>query len=109
MLGNKVQDAEDEKYLQERIGEKLVGAFHNERALRRLHQEGKSLSLAEFGHQEVFQAIQVSTVRSTWNRQGQLHKLHDLHRIHAKEDYVIARCGDVSGQIDPDFCFPIKE
>lgn len=109
VIGNKIQDTEDEKYLQEKIGQKLVGIFGNEGALRRLRQEGKKLSPTEFGHQDVFQAVQASATRSIWDRQEQLRKLHDLHRIHATEDYIIARCGDVSGQIDPDFRFPTKE
>lgn len=109
VLGNKIQDREDERYLQDKIGQKLIGVFRNEGGLRRIRQEGKKLGLAEFGHQEVFQTVQAAAMRSIWDRQEQLRKLHDLHRIHATEDYIIARCGDVSGQIDPDFYFPIKE
>lgn len=107
-VGNKIQNADDEIYLKEHLGEKLITTFKQEDRIRRLSQHGEKLTLELFGQKTAFIDLYNVSLQSIWNRQEQLHKLYELHRIHAKEDYVIARCGDVSGQIDEDFCFPEK-
>jgi hypothetical protein len=31
--------------------------------------------------------------------------LHQLHDIHAQEDYIVARHGDIRSQVDPNFSY----
>jgi CO dehydrogenase maturation factor len=109
VVGNKIQDEVDQNYLKENIGEKLVGFFNSKKQIGHMRQQGQKLTLDQFGHQDVFQALQNTAENSVWDRQKQLHKLHALHRIHATEDYIISSCGDVSVQIDADFIFPNHE
>ena len=103
-LGNKIDDDEDMVYLQSNIGSKLVGFFRRQLYLKRSRQSGETIDIEKIeGVENVFDRLIEITRRNIETEDHRISLLHDLHLKHAQADYVIARYGDLSEQIDPDF------
>lgn len=106
VVGNKIQDADDEAYLKEHAGGNLVGMIPLMPQIKRVRQHGGIVS-----PQDVPQAakaladISAAARAHKANPDVLLKLLQDLHLRHAKQDYVIARHGDLSGQIDVSFSY----
>lgn len=103
-LGNKVDDQEDVAYLKSAIGDKLVGSVSRQSYLKRSRQLGEAIDLEKIsGIEEVFDHIAEAVRKNKETESYRISILHNLHRKHAKADYIIARHGDLTEQIDPDF------
>ncbi len=103
-LGNKVDDDEDISYLKEHIGDKLIGSLNRQVYLKRSRQSGEAIDIEKIdGIEEVFDLIAEVTRRNKETETHRIAILHELHRKHAQADYIVARHGDLTEQIDPDF------
>lgn len=103
-LGNKVDDEEDIAYLESHLGNKLVGTLGRQSYLKRSRQSGEILDIEKIeGIDEVFERVAKMTKKNKETESDRIRILHELHRKHAQADYIIARHGDLTKQIDPDF------
>ena len=106
VIGNKVQDTEDEIYIKKHVGDKLVAIMPIMPEIKRARQRGSVVT-----PQNVPQATRALAGVYTAAREHKvdpdelLGLLHGLHIRHAKEDYIIARHGDLTDQIDPAFSY----
>lgn len=102
VVANKVECAEDEEYLRAHVGNALVVCFPTDRTVRRASQQGERATV-RFVEQltVVLERVRVQAQHPD----ARLPLLYALHRKHAAEDYIVARCGSVVEQIDPAFSF----
>jgi CO dehydrogenase maturation factor len=106
VVGNKVQDADDESYIRQYAGDKLVAIMPLMPGIKRARQRGKAITPKDVPEAAVVLADIQAAARKKYVDPDELLKLlHNLHARHAKEDYIIARHGDLSNQIDMDFSF----
>ncbi len=104
VIGNKVDDDEDVTYLQSNVGSKLVGSLGRQSYLKRSRQLGETIDIEKIeGVEDVFDRIAEITRRNMETEDRRISILHYLHRKHAQADYIVARHGDLTEQIDPDF------
>ena len=105
VLGNKVEDAEDEAYLKKHIGDKLIGTFRRNAQIKKDRQLGKPISLESLAPQET-ETLQTLVRRAEAHYVAPSHhlkKMRDLHAKFNKQNWVMASYGDLSHQIHPDF------
>lgn len=103
-LGNKVDDEEDVAYLTSHIGDKLIGSLGRQSYLKRSRQSGEPIDIDKInGLEEVFGRVVRLTQENMTSEARRIGLLHALHRKHAQADYIIARHGDLTEQIDPEF------
>jgi CO dehydrogenase maturation factor len=107
VIGNKVMDADDEAFLRAEIGDELIGVLAYLPAIKRARQQG--LPAAEASGNEgapIFDLLAERVRKSRATPDQRLQSLHALHRRYCKQQYIIDACGDIEGQIDPDFSYP---
>lgn len=107
VIGNKLMDAEDEAFLRSEIGDELVGVLPYLPAIKRARQQGRPAADA-IGAEAVvtLDALMRRTEQGAFPADERLTVLHALHRRYCKQQYIIDACGDIEGQIDPDFRYP---
>lgn len=106
VIGNKVDDVDDVNYLNEAIGEKMIGWVPRRSDLKRARQKGEMISSDSVeGLQTLFENV-ISLARTNYRKQDErLQLLHDLHKELTQLAYIISRHGDISDQIDPEFSY----
>lgn len=105
VIGNKVEDQADIEYLQKAIGDKLFGTLPAQKNLRRARQEGKTPDLNDIDGLVVLENLMNYAEAHKRSPETGLSLLHNLHRKHAREQYIVDALGDVTNQIDPDFSY----
>lgn len=106
VIGNKVQDADDEAYLTSHAGDDLVAVLPLMPEIKRARQRGKIVHPEDVPQAEkALRDIESAAHDHAVDPDELLKLLHDLHLRHVKQDYVVARHGDLSDQIDPDFSY----
>ncbi len=105
VIGNKVQDDDDLRYIQERVRSKLCAVIPSIPAIKKARQNNSTLHPTELGLQNTLLDISTLLCDKGSDPDATLHLLHALHRKHAQEDYIIARHGNLTEQIDPLFSF----
>lgn len=103
LVGNKVDGDDDLAYLKSELGEAPVAIVPHQRGLRRARQQGRIPTLDDLDDVFAFDALAERAKTSTFGASRRQELLNALHLKHAQEDYIVARVGDVSGQIDPSF------
>lgn len=106
VIGNKVRDAEEKKFVLDNIeSELLVGIVSESDYLRKHDRIGGALNidLVEKENIVVLNGILDILIKKQISPRDRLQKLYDLHRIYVAQDYVKDRFGDLTDQIDPDF------
>ncbi len=103
VVGNKIVDEDDKKYVQDAVGDKLVAALEYDPKLRKIRQQGGTITDISATTNQELRTIQAFAIRHASDPNESLSLLHDLHKRHAAEDYVVARHGDLTDQIDEDF------
>ncbi len=105
-LFNKVQDQDDRDFLAESISkEKVLGTLPLSRhiALVDKGREKLGISQLEENSKTVFEEIYDEVARREVSPDERLKKLWDLHKKYVAQEYVTARHGDLSSQIDLEF------
>lgn len=106
VIGNKVQDADDEAYIKEHAGDKLAAIMPLMPEIKRARQRGNVIAPKDVPQVAGALADVHTAAREHAVDPDELLKLlHGLHTRHAKEDYIIARHGDLTDQIDPEFSY----
>jgi CO dehydrogenase maturation factor len=105
VIGNKIEDERDIEYLKEKVGDKLLGCLPTIKDIRHARQQNKILSLDMLEDMSVLDTIKTKVEHSLVDPDERLKKVYDLHRIHAKEEYIVSALGDVITQIDESFSF----
>lgn len=105
VIGNKIQDDDDLRYIQERIGSKLCAVIPNIPAIKKARQNNSTYHPTTLGLNDVMGGIQDMLRAKKIDPDATLFLLQQLHRRHAQEDYIIARHGNLTEQIDPTFSF----
>lgn len=104
VVGNKAQDTDDEAYLKEHAGDHLVTIMPLMPEIKRARQHGDVVSPTDLPQaQKTLSEIETASRNHEVDPDVLLKLLQDLHLRHVKQDYVIARHGDLAGQIDPSF------
>lgn len=107
VIGNKVMDEEDAKYLKRQAGDHMLGYIPFLADIRRSRQKDE-MPPENIGSEckQLFEALESRATRHARTSEERLSSLHDLHRRYAKLSYVIDACGDIEDQIDPTFRAP---
>ena len=108
VVANKVQDAEDEAFLQTHIQpEHFIGTLPHSPDLKRVRREGKALTntLLQTLDSTLFTDV-ANTCRNHYTHPDKrLPALHTLHRAYIEKASVKNTAGDLSGQIDTSFSY----
>jgi CO dehydrogenase maturation factor len=105
VIGNKVDDEQDLEFLSAQVGDKLIACLPNLTGMRKARQAGKSVSIGLLPSVEPLQTIVAKAESERQDPDSRLKQLHQLHDIHAQEDYIVARHGDIRSQVDPNFSY----
>jgi CO dehydrogenase maturation factor len=105
VVGNKVLDEDDEQYLRESVGDKLVATIGHDATLRKQRQRGQTITTVPEGLESSMIQIERFARKHQPDANGQLRRLHELHRYFAGKDFTIAKYGDLRDQVDEQFEF----
>lgn len=108
VVGNKVEDKEDEKYIEAKIPrDRYLGSLIKNAKLRKLRQQGMPLAIdtLEVFKTDLFDKLFQVLQKYKKDPNTRLQELHKLHLSYIKQDYVSNAVGDISDQIDKDFKF----
>lgn len=103
VVGNKIMDEDDGKYIQDAVGDKLVAALEYDPKLRKIRQRGGTIMDISAMTGQKLEAIQIFASQQVSDPNVSLTLLHDLHKRHAAEGYIVAEHGDLVHQIDKGF------
>lgn len=107
LVGNKIESDADIKYIEFELGQKLVASVPHISHLKLLRRENKSIFALD---NAVFASIDLQPIYEKAKENlpyadDRLHLLFQLHKKHAKADYIVNRHGDISDQIDESFSY----
>lgn len=105
VIGNKVLDNDDAEYIRRSVGEKLVAYLGHDANLRKLRQRGGIIDAIPESFIDPLNLVESWATNHRPDVDSTLIHLHKLHTRHSGEDYVIARHGDLRGQIDATFSY----
>lgn len=107
VIANKVEDADDEAYVQAKVGSRYVGFVSRSPHLRAVDKGSQTLDFDKLSlsDQETFAAVAHRAEEMVISAQERLPSLWRLHEIYTGQGYVVQRFGDLSTQIDPDFSY----
>lgn len=103
VIGNKILDEEDKEYISNATGDKLVATLEYDPKLRKARQRGEAITDLSLTTSRELSAIEAFAIKHISDPEQSLTLLHELHRRHAAEDYIFAKHGDLTDQIDEDF------
>lgn len=108
VVGNKIDDADDESFILESVPqEKYLGSIKLNKHIQNVDKGRESLSSFSLDEtsQSTLKNINKTLVdnRRTYNER--LDHLVELHKKYVAQDYVVARSGDLTHQIQKDFDF----
>jgi len=105
VIGNKVEDSTDQQFLNQHIGDKLIGTFCKNSSIKQRRQLGQKLDINDLTQNEltVFDRLIKLATNNSRDPNKKLKLLHKLHRKFVAQEYVIQEQGDLSNQIDPNF------
>lgn len=106
-IGNKVIDEDDLTYIKQITGDKLVAFIPQDNTLRKLRQQGKRLESLSEPVQAALKDIEDFARTHQADPAKTLQLLHKLHLRYADKPYARNTFGDLTGQIDPEFSYPV--
>ena len=107
VVGNKIEDDEDVKYLKEHVGRHYIGGLPMLKQVRRARQQGALLSSADVPQNELFAVIDACLNKAAVDPNKRLSYIWKLHRRHVKEPYIVSLFGEgLDKQIDENFRYP---
>jgi CO dehydrogenase maturation factor len=106
VVANKVHDQGDVDYLTDAVGTKLVAQIPFLTEIKRARQRGGFIR-ADYSRElaDGLTHVHTTATRHVIDPNLALKALCQLHLRHVRQDYVIARHGDLTQQIDPQFMF----
>jgi CO dehydrogenase maturation factor len=104
-IANKVQDEDDEVYLREELGNKMVAVLPQNDQLRKARQRGEALPGLSSSVEAQLETIEQVTIKNAPDADDQLKRLQVLHRHFASQDFTVAKHGDITTQVDEAFSF----
>lgn len=108
VVGNKIRDAEDEKFLKIEIPkDKLFGMFLDDPYIREVDRTGEKIVFDKLNdtNQQLLERISRKLDLLPDSRNNRLQKIHELHKKYVAQSFIKDRFGDLSNQIDYDFKF----
>lgn len=107
IVANKVEDQEDLTYIEKELEEPILASVPLMKELKSLRRDGDSIfALPKETFARIsFHAIYEKAKENLKFADERLSLLHELHKKHANADYIVARHGDITGQIDPSFFY----
>lgn len=106
VVGNKVRNSADEKFISEHIpADLLLGFINDSEYLRAKDQEGGTLdiSMLEPENKATIATIANKLFSTKPDRTARLRRLHELHRRYVAQDFIRERFGDLTNHIDESF------
>lgn len=108
VIGNKVMDESDEKFLKNEIPENYyLGSFKASQMIKEVSRSGESLDLSrlEESNSELLEKIHIHLKNSQQSFNERLQRLYELHKAYVSQGYIQKRYGDLTTQIQLDFDF----
>ena len=109
VVGNKVEDEFDSQFLRENLGDFWLGNINNSKYLRRVDKGFEKLSFEKLEpenlliFENIFNFLKTNFEKIT--DKERLEKLWRAHEVYSSQDFVKRAVGDISDQIDKDFCY----
>lgn len=107
VIANKVDDEDDEAFVQERCAGGYIGALHRSKHLASVDKGREALDVDKMSSSaiqtlnDLADRVQQMAIPS----QQRLSALWDIHKVYVGQGYVRDRFGDLTGQIDVDFSY----
>jgi CO dehydrogenase maturation factor len=107
VVANKVEDEDDERYVQEAAGARYAGALSRSAHLRAVDKGSQQLDFSKLTEQDraTLATIAERAESLTIPAQERLPSLWSLHETYVSQGYVKQRFGDLTTQIDPNFVY----
>ena len=108
VVGNKIDDSGDEHFILETVPqEKYLGSIMLSGHIRNVDRGREDLDATSLDQvsQETLEKINESLEKNRRTYNHRLTHLIDLHKKYVAQDYVVARSGDLTKQIQEDFNF----
>ena len=105
LVGNKVEDAEDNEFISKTVDKKLLVSIPAMPRLKKSRQRGEIVAaeLLDPALTQIMRIIENEAHRPLVSPARRLEMLHKLHLKLNDKQWVKTGYGDVAGQIDPDF------
>jgi len=108
VIGNKIRDVEDEKFLQDEIPtDKFFGTFLDDVHIRNIDRTDGKINFDKLHptNKQLLEKIfnKINTLPDS--RNIRLQKIYDLHKKYVAQPFIKDRYGDLCDQIDKDFKF----
>ncbi|HMS93489.1 MAG TPA: ATP-binding protein [Candidatus Saccharibacteria bacterium] len=104
VIANKVEDPDDVAYIEDQTKQSIVTSVGYNKKLRQQRRDGAPISIAD-DVQRALTDVEYDARYNVIDSVRHLHKLHDLHRVFAAQQFTIDKYGDTLGHIDPDYAF----
>jgi CO dehydrogenase maturation factor len=108
VVGNKVRDEKDADFISRHIpADKILGYFADDAHIRHIDQGNGFLEVGQLNseNKKLLASIREKLDSMPDSRNKRLQKIWKLHRKYVAQAFVTERFGDLTGQIDTDFCF----
>ncbi len=108
VVGNKIDDADDEQYVRSVVGDKYVASISRSSQILNVDKGRSALNAADLNADDLaaLRTIEALAKKHKVTAQSRLELLWKLHEIYANQAYIKERFGDLSGQIDRSFVYP---
>ncbi len=108
VIGNKIKDFEDEKFLNKEISPNIFsGSFLEDSHIRYVDRTGEKIDFNKLlpENKHLLEKIFKKLDSLPDSRNIRLKKIHELHKKYVAQPFIKDRYGDLTNQIDPDFKF----
>lgn len=108
VVGNKTDDAEDEEYIRNIVGDKYVASISRSLQILNVDKGRALLDASKMNETDVVALNKIESIarQHAASAQSRLETLWKLHRIYVQQAFVVERYGDLTHQIDPTFVYP---
>ncbi len=110
VVGNKIDDINDEAFILEVVPqEKYIGSIKLDKHIQNVDKGRESLNSLSLNtaSQVTLKNINKTLINNRRLYNERLHHLVELHKKYITQDYIIARSGDLTDQIQKDFNFDV--
>lgn len=105
IIGNKVENPDDLKFLKDSCGDKLVGVIHNNQKIKNERRAGSKITVELLSEEDkkTLSALKKAAEKLFVPLSVHLDRLNAFHTKFCKVDWVIEAHGDLTNQIDPNY------
>jgi CO dehydrogenase maturation factor len=108
VIGNKIDDAEDEEYIQNVVGDRYVASISRSSQILNVDKGRARLDASKMNAADIVALQRIASIAKehTTSAQSRLELLWKLHSTYVQQAFITERFGDLTNQIDPTFVYP---